>query len=185
MTRIAQLFSRLKTEDQRGLIAYVTAGDPSIERTPALVEALEAGGADLVELGVPFSDPVADGPVIQRASERALRAGATLEKVLECARVIRRRSRIPLILFSYLNPLLRYGFERFAATAAEAGVDGVLLTDLSVEEAGPLVAPLRERGLDTIFLAAPTSTARRLELVARYSTGFVYLVSRTGVTGEQ
>ena len=139
MTRIAQLFSRLKTEDQRGLIAYVTAGDPSIERTPALVEALEAGGADLVELGVPFSDPVADGPVIQRASERALRAGATLEKVLECARVIRRRSRIPLILFSYLNPLLRYGFERFAATAAEAGVDGVLLTDLSVEEAGPLV----------------------------------------------
>jgi tryptophan synthase alpha chain len=183
--RIAGLFDRLKRQDQRGLIAYLTAGDPSIERTPGLVSALEAGGADLVELGVPFSDPIADGPVIQQASERALRAGTTLAKVLGAVREIRQRSEIPLIVFSYLNPILRYGLARFAADAAEAGVDGALLTDVSVEEAGPYVDQMRARELDTIFLAAPTSTDRRLELVARYSTGFVYLVSRTGITGEQ
>ena len=185
MTRIARLFDRLKQQDQRALVAYLTAGDPTPGRTPALVAALEAGGADLVELGVPFSDPIADGPVIQRASERALRAGATLAGVLGAVREIRRTSEIPLIVFSYLNPILRYGFERFAADASAAGVDGALLTDVSVEEAGPYVDQMRGKGLDTIFLAAPTSTDRRLELVARYSTGFVYLVSRTGVTGEQ
>ena len=185
MTRIGRLFDGLKDADQRGLIAYLTAGDPSIDRTPALVAALESGGADLVELGVPFSDPIADGPVIQRASERSLRAGTTLEKVLASVQQIRKRSQIPLLLFSYLNPILRYGFARFATDAAEAGVDGALLTDVSVEEAGPYVTQMRDKGLDTVFLAAPTSTDRRLELVARYSTGFVYLVSRTGVTGEQ
>jgi tryptophan synthase alpha chain len=185
MTRIGRLFQELERAGRRGLIAYLTAGDPSIDRTPALVGALEAGGADLIELGIPFSDPIADGPVIQRASERALRAGASVQRVIECVREIRRRSEVPLLLFSYLNPILRYGFARFAGAAAAAGADGALLTDVSVEEAGPYVVQMREKGLDTVFLAAPTSTDRRLELVARYSTGFVYLVSRTGVTGEQ
>ncbi len=146
---------------------------------------MERGGCDLIELGVPFSDPVADGPVIQRAADRALRAGTTLRGVLDIAARIRERSQIPLLLFTYLNPLLRYGMEALARDAAACGIDGCLLTDLSVEEAEPYVAPLRASGLDTVFLAAPTSTPRRLALVAKYSTGFVYLVSRTGVTGEQ
>jgi tryptophan synthase alpha chain len=134
---------------------------------------------------VPFSDPIADGPVIQRASDRALHAGMTLRGVLDIAARIRERSEIPLVLFTYLNPVVRYGFEALAREAAARGIDGCLLTDLSVEEADPYVGPLRAHGLDTIFLAAPTSTERRLQLVAEYSSGFVYLVSRTGVTGEQ
>ncbi len=185
MTRIGKRFAQLKEADERGLVAYLTAGDPSLEHTPALVEALERGGADVIELGVPFSDPIADGPVIQQASERALRAGTTLAGVLEAVTRIRRRSQIPLVIFSYLNPILRYGFSRFAAEAAAAGVDGALMTDLSVEEAEPFITEMRRHNLDTIFLGAPTSTDRRLELVARYSTGFIYLVSRTGVTGER
>lgn len=187
MSRIGQKFEQLKAAGETGLVAYVTAGDPTPERTASIVWALERGGADLVELGVPFSDPVADGPRIQLAMDRALAQGTSLARVLEIAREIRTRSQIPLVLFSYLNPLLRYGFERLADDAAAAGIDGCLITDLSVEEAeaGDWVATLNGSGLDTIFLAAPTSTARRLELVSRYSTGFVYLVSRTGVTGEQ
>ena len=185
MTRTSKVFEKLRQEDRRGLVAYLTAGDPAPNRTAALVAALERGGADVIELGVPFSDPLADGPVIQRASGRALKAGTTLARVLDIAREIRERSQIPLILFTYLNPVLRYGFERLAADAAAAGIDGCLLTDLSVEEADRYVDVVRGRGLDTIFLASPTSSARRLELVAGYSTGFVYLVSRTGVTGEQ
>ena len=184
-TRIAKCFVRLRAEAKKGLIAYVTAGDPSAEETVELVLALERGGADVIELGVPFSDPVADGPVIQAASERALKAGTTLRKVLEMAAEIRGRSQVPLLLFSYLNPMLRYGLEPLARDAASSGIDGCLITDLSVEEAGESVQVMRAHGLDTVFLAAPTSTARRLELVAKYSTGFVYLVSRTGVTGEQ
>ena len=184
-TRIAKLFDRLRQENRAALIAYVTAGDPTPEHTAGIVAALERGGADLIELGVPFSDPVADGPVIQRGAERAIEAGTTVKKVLQIAREIRAISEIPLLLFSYLNPLLRYGFEKLAADAVEAGIDGCLLTDLSVEEAGPYVAPLHAHGLDTVFLAAPTSPPERLKLVAEYSTGFVYLVSRTGVTGEQ
>jgi tryptophan synthase alpha chain len=140
---------------------------------------------DLIELGVPFSDPIADGPVIQAGAERALKAGTTLHKVLEMARVIRKTSEIPMLLFTYLNPAMRYGFEKLARDAKAAGIDGCLLTDLSVEEAAPYVKSMREAGLDTVFLAAPTSTPERLRLVAQYSTGFVYLVSRTGVTGER
>ena len=184
-TRITELFARLKREHRKGLIAYITAGDPSPDRTPALVEALERGGADLIELGVPFSDPIADGPVIQRAGYRALEAGTTVGKVLEIAAEIRTRSEIPLLLFTYLNPVMRYGIERLAADAKAAGIDGCLLTDASVEEAAAYVAVMRSAGLDTVFLAAPTSTPRRLRLVAEYSTGFIYLVSRTGVTGER
>jgi tryptophan synthase alpha chain len=185
MTRIGKLFEDLKREGRKGLIAYLTAGDPSPARTPELVEALVRGGADLVELGVPFSDPIADGPVIQRAGERALKAGTTLHKVLEIAREIRKRSEVPLLLFTYLNPVVRYGLDRLAKDAAECGMDGCLLTDASVEEAREYVDAMHKHGLDTVFLAAPTSTERRLKLVAKYSTGFVYLVSRTGVTGEQ
>ncbi|HEY7304826.1 MAG TPA: tryptophan synthase subunit alpha [Bryobacteraceae bacterium] len=185
ITRIANLFATCRAENRKAFIAYLTAGDPAPEHTASLVLALERGGADLIELGVPFSDPIADGPVIQRASDRALRAGMTLPKLLDIVREIRRQSQIPLLLFSYLNPLLRYGFEKLARDASGAGVDGVLLTDLCIEEAGEPVRRLREHGLDTVFLAAPTSTERRLRLVAEHSSGFVYLVSRTGVTGEQ
>jgi tryptophan synthase alpha chain len=184
-TRIHSLFERLKKEGRAALIAYLTAGDPSPARTPALVAALERGGADLIELGVPFSDPIADGPVIQRGVDRALKAGTTVPKVLEIARQVRASSEIPLLLFTYINPVLRYGLDRLAHEAKTAGIDGCLLTDVSVEEAAQYVDAMRAAGLDTVFLAAPTSTERRLKLVAQYSTGFVYLVSRTGVTGER
>ncbi len=184
-TRIGQLFDRLKGEGRAALIGYVTAGDPTPERTPAIVAALERGGVDLIELGVPFSDPIADGPVIQRGADRALKAGTTVAKVVEMARQIRATSEIPLLLFTYLNPVLRYGLDRLAKDAKAAGIDGCLLTDVSVEEAGPYVDAMRKGGLDTVFLVAPTSTEARLKLVAQYSTGFVYLVSRTGVTGER
>src|SRR5215469_4497189 len=184
-TRIQSLFDRLKKEGRAALIAYLTAGDPSPEKTPELVAALERGGADLIELGVPFSDPIADGPVIQRGSDRALKAGTSLPKVLGIARKIREGSEIPLLLFTYLNPAFQYGFEKLARDAKAAGIDGCLLTDVSVEEAEQYVKIMRASGLDTVFLAAPTSTERRLKLVAEYSSGFVYLVSRTGVTGER
>lgn len=184
-TRIQTRFRTLKEHKRSALVAYVTAGDPSPERTPAIVAALERGGADVIELGVPFSDPIADGPVIQAASERALKAGTTLHKVLDIARCIRRTSEIPIVLFTYLNPALRYGFEALGRDAKAAGIDGCLLTDLSVEEAEPYVKAMRAADLDTVFLGAPTSTPERLKLVAQYSTGFVYLVSRTGVTGER
>ncbi|MCS7043835.1 MAG: tryptophan synthase subunit alpha [Bryobacteraceae bacterium] len=183
--RIARRFEAARAEGRPALIVYLTAGDPCPERTPSLALALERGGADILELGVPFSDPIADGPVIQQASDRALKAGTTVERVLEIAAEIRRRSEIPIVLFSYLNPLLRYGFDRLCGDARTAGVDGVLVTDLSVEEAEEPAESLRRHGLDRIFLAAPTSTDRRLDLVARYSSGFVYVVSRTGVTGAR
>ena len=184
-TRIGRLFERLQAEGRPALIAYITAGDPTPGLTPSLVAALERGGADLIELGVPFSDPIADGPVIQRGIERALRAGTKVAGVLDIAAEIRRHSEIPLLLFTYMNPVLRYGLEALAREACGRGIDGCLLTDLSVEEAEPYTRAMRKAGLDTVFLAAPTSTTRRLELVAKYSSGFVYLVSRTGVTGER
>jgi tryptophan synthase alpha chain len=185
MTRITRLFDRLRAEKRPALIAYIVGGDPSPSATPEIVAALERGGADLIELGVPFSDPIADGPVIQRGSDRALKAGTKLTTVLDIASQIRKRSEIPLLLFTYMNPVLRYGLEPLARAAVSSGIDGCLLTDLSVEEAEPYIHVMREAGLDTVFLAAPTSSRRRLELVAKYSTGFVYLVSRTGVTGER
>jgi tryptophan synthase alpha chain len=185
MTRIQQVFERRKSEKKSVLVAYLTAGDPSAEATPGLVAALERGGADLIELGVPFSDPIADGPVIQRGSERALKAGLTVRKVLDIASKIRLQSQIPLLLFTYVNPVLRYGLENLARDAKAAGIDGCLLTDVSVEEAKVYVNAMRAAGLDTVFLAAPTSTPERLRLVAKYSSGFIYLVSRAGVTGER
>jgi tryptophan synthase alpha chain len=184
-TRIQQLFDRRKSEGKAVLVAYLTAGDPSAEATPGFVAALERGGADLIELGVPFSDPIADGPVIQRGSDRALKAGLNVHKVLDIAAKIRLESQIPLLLFTYVNPVLRYGLENLARDAKAAGIDGCLLTDVSVEEAEVYVNAMRAAGLDTVFLAAPTSTPERLKLVAKFSSGFIYLVSRTGVTGEQ
>lgn len=185
MSRISRLFERTRAEQRPAFIGYLTAGDPHPKHIVPLVRALERGGVELIELGVPFSDPVADGPVIQRAADRALGAGTTLRGVLESAAEIRSTSDIPLLLFTYLNPVVRYRLAKLARDAVAAGIDGCLLTDLSVEEAEPYVDALRAESLDTVFLAAPTSTARRLELVARHSTGFVYLVSRTGVTGER
>ncbi len=185
MNRIQQLFDRRKSEGKAVLIAYLTAGDPSAEATPGLIAALERGGADLIELGVPFSDPIADGPVIQRGSYRALKGGVTVHKVLEIAQKVRSSSDIPLLLFTYVNPVLRYGLENLARDAKAAGIDGCLLTDVSVEEAEVYVNAMRAAALDTVFLAAPTSTSERLKLVAKFSSGFIYLVSRTGVTGER
>jgi tryptophan synthase alpha chain len=168
------------------LVVYVTCGDPDLETTREIVLAAIRAGAEMVELGVPFSDPVADGVVIQRASERALKNGTTLAQVLELARDIRKeQARAGLIVFSYLNPVLRLGLERFAAEAAEAGVDGALLIDLTVEEAGEYRRAMQAQKLATVFLAAPTSTDGRLRRIAEASSGFVYAVSRTGVTGKR
>ncbi len=183
MNRIELAFERLKAEGDKGLIAYLTAGDPAPDRTVELILALEAGGADILELGVPFSDPMADGPVIQKASERALASGTTLRRVLDIIRETRKQSQIPIIVFSYLNPILRYGFERFADDASAAGADGALLTDLNIEAAGPYLDEMRKRGLATVFLGAQTSTDARLKQLADASTGFLYLVSTVGVTG--
>ena len=185
MPRIALAFERARARGRGALIPYVTAGFPSIEATVEIAVALARAGADVLELGVPFSDPVADGPVIQRASEAALARGATLERCLEAADEIGRRVDMPVVLFSYYNPLLQYGLERLAERLAAARVDGLLVTDVVPEEGGPLVAAMRARGVDTIFLAAPTSSDERLERIASVASGFVYAVSRTGVTGAR
>lgn len=169
-----------------GLVVYVTCGDPNMETTRDVVlEAIDAG-ADVIELGVPFSDPVADGPVIQRASERALKQGTRLEDVLKlAAEVRRRRPEAGLIIFSYLNPILRMGIAKFCAAAEETGLDGALVTDLPVEEAAGYLRDMRERHLAAVFLAAPTSPAGRLKAIAKNSSGFVYAVARTGITGAR
>jgi tryptophan synthase alpha chain len=175
----------VKFTKRPSLIAYLTSGDPDLDTTREVALAALSAGADVIELGVPFSDPVADGPVIQRASERALRNGVTLIDVVKLAREIRRQTNGGLIVFSYLNPILRMGIAQFAIQAAEAGVDGALITDLPGEEAGEYLRQMRRRHLETVFLAAPTSTDERLERIAEASTGFVYAVSRTGVTGAR
>jgi tryptophan synthase alpha chain len=185
VTRIAKRLGQLRAEGRKAFVAFVTAGDPSLERAVEVALALESGGADVLELGVPFSDPLADGPVIQRASERALRRGTTLAAVLDSVKRIRQKSELPIVLFSYANPLLRYGLERLARDAHAAGVDGVLVTDLPPEEAGEWIALARGADLDTVFLAAPTSPDERLRRVAEATRGFVYAISRTGVTGEK
>lgn len=167
------------------LVAYVTCGDPDLRTTREVALAAIDAGAEVIELGVPFSDPVADGPVIQRASERALKNGVSLEQVLDLASEIRRESDAGLIVFTYFNPVLRMGIEKFAARAAEFGVDGALITDLPVEEAGEYLSHMRKKNLATVFLAAPTSTDERLKAIAEASSGFVYAVSRTGVTGAR
>ena len=183
--RIERRFRELAQTGELGLVAYITAGDPSLEATEKIVLAAADAGADVIELGVPFSDPVADGPTIQRAIERALRAGTTLAGVLDVVARLRARTQVPLVLFSYFNPILQMGLDKFAEAAAAAGADGVLATDLTPEEAEDYRAAMRAHGLDTIFLAAPTSTDARLEKIAAVSSGFLYLISRTGVTGAR
>jgi len=184
-SRIARRFEALRTAGELGLIAYLTAGDPALDASKRLALAVAEAGADVLELGVPFSDPLADGAVIQRASARALRSGTTLAGVLELVRHLRSNTEVPLVVFSYFNPLLRMGLETFAARAAAAGADGVLVTDLPPEEASEHSKIVRARGLDTVFLAAPTTTPERLARIAESSSGFLYLISRTGVTGAR
>lgn len=175
----------IRFEKNPALVVYITCGDPDLRTTRDIALAAINAGAEVIELGVPFSDPVADGPVIQRASERALRNHVSLEQVLNLAVEIRRQSDAGLIVFSYLNPILRLGYETFAAKAADAGVDGALVTDLPVEEADEYLRHMRKRNLATVFLAAPTSTDERLKRIGAASRGFVYAVSRTGVTGQR
>jgi tryptophan synthase alpha chain len=184
-TRIQERFDALRNAGELGVVAYITAGDPSLDATLRFVLALAEAGADVIELGVPFSDPLADGPTIQRASERALRSGTTLAKILELVRRIRQASQVPLVLFSYYNPVLQMGLEKFAAAAETAGADGVLATDLTPEESDDYRRILAAHHLDTIFLGAPTSTDERLVKIAACSSGFLYLISRTGVTGAK
>jgi tryptophan synthase alpha chain len=188
-TRIAKRFAELRASGELGIIAYITAGDPSLDATLKFVLALAEAGADVIELGIPFSDPLADGPTIQRASERALKVGTTLAGVLDLVRRIRQSSLpgndVPLILFGYYNPIFQMGVEKFAAAARAAGADGVLVTDLTPEESVDYRRILAAHHLDTVFLGAPTSTDERLARIAAVTSGFLYLISRTGVTGAK
>lgn len=184
-SRITRRLDALRGEGRKGFVAFVTAGDPSLDRTVEVACAMDEAGVDVLELGIPFSDPLADGPVIQRASERALANGTRVASVLEAVGRIRARCDLPIVLFSYVNPLLRYGLPALMRDARAAGADGMLVTDLPPEEAGDYLPLAAAAGLDTIFLAAPTSPDARLARVAAASRGFVYAVSRTGVTGER
>ncbi len=185
MSRLDEVFRTAKREKRAAFIAYITAGDPSLARTVELVRALASAGADVVELGVPFSDPIADGPTNQRAAERALASGTSLSGVLAAVEVVRQDLDVPIVLFTYANPVLRYGVESFASDAAAAGIDGVLFTDIPAEEMRVFEEPLGGSGLDLIMLVTPTSTRQRMKAAARFGGGFLYLVSRTGVTGAR
>jgi tryptophan synthase alpha chain len=184
-SRLTDAFARLRREGRPGLITYSTAGDPDLPRSGAILEALDRAGADVLEVGVPFSDPLADGPVIQRATERALAAGSSLPKTLDMLRALRGRLSAPIVIFSYANPLLRMGVEKFAASAADAGVDGVLTLDLPIEEASDFRGVLAGAGLDTIFLLSPTTTDERIVRAGELGRGFLYGISRLGVTGAR
>lgn len=185
MGRIAETFEQLNRAGKKGFIPFITAGDPDLQMTAALVMELSRAGATVIELGVPFSDPMADGPVIQRASERALQHGFGLEEILEMTMQLRKVIDTPIVLFSYFNPLLQFGIERLAPAAKRSGIDGVLVTDLIPEEADGFAALVRAEELDMIFLVAPTSTDVRLQMVAERASGFIYAVSRAGVTGAR
>jgi len=183
--RIEDSFNKLRREGKKGFIPFITAGDPDLATTEQLLVALSEAGATLIELGVPFSDPMADGPVIQRASERALKHEFSLQEILDTAARARKRIDVPIILFSYYNPLFQFGLQHAAKAINDAGLDGVLVTDLTPEEAGEFEGELKAHGLDMIFLVAPTSTDERLKLVAQRASGFIYAVSRAGVTGAR
>ncbi len=185
MGRIENAFKELQKEGKKGFIPFITAGDPNLRATGALLVELAQAGATIIELGVPFSDPMADGPVIQRASERALKHGFGMQEVLEVAGSAREKIATPIILFTYFNPLLQFGLQRLAIAAKRAGIDGVLVTDLIPEEAGDFASEMRANELDLIFLVAPTSTDTRLKLIAEHASGFIYAVSRAGITGER
>jgi tryptophan synthase alpha chain len=183
--RIGDTFARLKAEGRHGLVTYTTAGDPTLDRSAEILRTLDRAGADVLEVGVPFSDPLADGPVIQRATERALAAGTTLRGVLEMIETIRPSIKAPIVLFSYANPMLRLGVDAFARRAAAAGVDGVLALDLPIEEATDVRASLQSAGVDTIFLLSPTTTEARIKRAGELGSGFLYGISRLGVTGAR
>jgi tryptophan synthase alpha chain len=185
MSRLQEAFTRIREQHAPGLVTYVTAGDPDLDRTAGILRALDRAGADVLEVGVPFSDPLADGPVIQRATERALAAGTTLSSVLDLLHSIRGEISAPIVIFSYANPILRLGAERFADRAYAAGVDGVLILDLPIEEADESRAMLARRGIDTILLLSPTTTDVRLRRAADLGSGFLYAISRLGVTGAR
>ena len=185
MSRIEEKFRELKRSGRGGFIPFITAGDPDLAATERLLIELAKAGADIIELGVPFSDPVADGEVIQRASERALRNGVTVQDALTCASNVRRHIDVPIVLFSYFNPLLQFGQEQLAAAARQAGIDAVLVTDLIPEEAESWTEMLLRHQLDPIFLVAPTTSDKRLARIAQQARGFIYAVSRAGVTGER
>jgi tryptophan synthase alpha chain len=185
MSRLAETFARLRSARSPGLVTYVTAGDPDLSRSREVLLALARAGADVLEVGVPFSDPIADGPVIQRASERALAAGSHLEASLDLVKSVRAQIAAPLVLFTYVNPVLRLGSDDFVRRAADAGIDGVLLLDLPIEEAEPMRQALDARGIDLIFLVSPTTTDDRLREAARLGRGFLYVISRLGVTGPR
>jgi len=185
LSRVAATFETLKREGRKGFIPFITVGDPDLEKTRDLIVELARVGASVIELGVPFSDPMADGPVIQRASERALRHGFGLAEILDVVRAVRKQTTVPIVLFSYFNPLLQFGLEKLAREAEHAEIDGMLVTDLIPEEAGRFSALLRAHEIDLIFLAAPTSTDVRLKMIAERASGFIYVVSRAGVTGAR
>ncbi len=185
MNRIDKRFSELKRKSEKALVCFLTCGDPDLNTTCKLVEEIARSGADIVELGIPFSDPLADGPTIQASSFRALESGASVRKVFECVRSIRKKCDVPIVLMTYVNPVLKYGYKRFAEDAVNAGADGVIVTDLPPEEAGEWKKTAKDVNLATIFLLAPTSTKERIELGANMGSGFIYCVSRTGVTGAQ
>ncbi|HTR45407.1 MAG TPA: tryptophan synthase subunit alpha [Thermodesulfovibrionales bacterium] len=185
MNRIEKTFRRLKNRNGKGFIPYIMAGDPSLEKTRETVLLLERCGADIIELGVPFSDPLADGPTIQAAAQRALEQGVALKDVIGLVKELRKDSAIPIVLMTYYNPVFRYGDERFVKDARDAGVDGVIIPDLPPEEAGGLIGIAKKAGLATIFLLAPTSTPDRIRKVAKVSQGFIYYVSMTGITGSK
>ena len=185
MSRLGEAFRIAKREKRAAFVPYITAGDPSLTRTVELVRTLAGAGADVIELGVPFSDPIADGPTNQKAAERALAAGTSLSGVLAAVEIVRQDLDLPIVLFTYANPVLRYGVDDFASDAASAGIDGVLFTDVPAEEMGLFEDPLAGSGLDPIMLVTPTSTRQRMKAAARFGGGFLYLVSRTGVTGAR
>lgn len=185
MRRIEAAFTNLKRNGKKGFIPFITAGDPDLDTTVGLLGELANCGATIIELGVPFSDPMADGPVIQRASERALKHGVRLEQIFDATRKARAQIDTPIVLFSYFNPLLQYGMKKLAHDAREAGIDGILVTDLTPEESPEFAAVMKLNELDMIFLVAPTSTDERLRLIADHASGFVYAVSRAGVTGAR
>lgn len=185
MSRLAARFNTLQTQHSTALVTFITAGDPDLATTAEMIHLLEDAGADIIELGVPFSDPMADGPTIQLSSERALAAGTTLRGILDVVKKVRKRSDIPIILMGYLNPVHAYGFDKFCHDAATSGVDGVLLVDMPPEESHDLIGPARRHGLDTIFLLTPTSDDARIAAVNTLGSGFVYYVTVTGVTGAR
>ncbi|MBI3920766.1 MAG: tryptophan synthase subunit alpha, partial [Armatimonadetes bacterium] len=185
MTRLSRQFDKLKDNGEAGLICFITAGDPDLQTTERLVLEMDKAGVDAVELGIPFTDPLADGKTIQHSSERALRHGITIETVLESVARLRQKSQVPIVLMTYYNPVMQFGLSRFAGECAAKGADGVIITDLPPEEGQEWIAAARRNDVDTVFLLSPTSTRDRMRIVSEQTSGFIYCVSRTGVTGAQ